>query len=980
MNRIVAAALAILLALTGLLALPPARATAQLEGNTYTSPNLGFSLTWDDSWFLFEGPTEEGGAEQFSLSNGASLVFFFAEDDGIGNAQIAVAGTLLSINTDPQLTDIEPLTDENGDVIRGGDATRAFGALTFTQDIDGEAFEGAVYVEGRALVPGQSTLTILHFVPRIVYESEAPLVQDLLSGLTITGQAPPDDDDVPPVPEDEEETPVPTVEAAAAEAPQAFVSGNWRVTVVAAQRDEAIREVDLDARDDSEWVVVIADVTNWSGEADDLAPRDIELEFPAGDPHGAALRSTVSVAEELDIGPDDVELAVEFQADETQRWALVYLVDAEEEGGSLALRQAVPIEPVLDSNVDLLDLPPVTEMPELVEAGVDIVRDGETLDVTTEPAGDEVQVALLGVDAPTDDDCFADESRDELESLTGGTIFLEFPDGDEDSPAYVWVERDNGSRILVNRQMVDDGFAAYDPADNGLFATWLGESQEAAKDGEEGLWDECIDPDIEPPVEITPEEDETPTPTEEATEEPAEEPTATPTEEPTEEPTQEATATTTPAGRDQGRQQEGGEEADQPADGPVSGGVMFRGNAARTGVQPGPGLGEPATFPWEFRIGFQIISSPAVAGGVVYVGSLNSELYALDAFSGPPKWTFLTDGEIISSPAVADGLVYVGSVDGNLYAINAETGTERWRFTADNAIASSPAVVDGVVYVASDDTNLYAVDAATGQERWRLRIGPAFSSPAVVDGVVYIGAAQTLYAVDAQSGDLVWRYQAGDFVSSSPAVVDGTVFVGNDGGAIIAVDAASGEEVWRFQADGPVISSPAVAGGTVFVGSDDSFVYALDAESGEERWRFETGDAVSSSPAVADGVVYIGSLDTYLYGLDAETGKELTRVQLGPIFASPAVVDGIIYVASADGVVHARRPFDILGIPGIGGPPAEDGPDGTPAPDESARAAGVDQNALSTSPGNGGVGVLIEPVRSSAPPGNQFPVSFSEAG
>ena len=34
------------------------------------------------------------------------------------------------------------------------------------------------------------------------------------------------------------------------------------------------------------------------------------------------------------------------------------------------------------------------------------------------------------------------------------------------------------------------------------------------------------------------------------------------------------------------------------------------------------------------------------------------------------KWKFHTDGQVISSPAIANGMAYVGSTDGNLYALN----------------------------------------------------------------------------------------------------------------------------------------------------------------------------------------------------------------------------------------------------------------------------------------------------------------------
>jgi hypothetical protein len=71
-------------------------------------------------------------------------------------------------------------------------------------------------------------------------------------------------------------------------------------------------------------------------------------------------------------------------------------------------------------------------------------------------------------------------------------------------------------------------------------------------------------------------------------------------------------------------------------------------------------------------------SSPAVAGGVLYVGSFDHRLYAFDA-SGcgaaacSPLWTG-RGGEIFSSPAVADGVVYVGANDGKLYAYDLVAG------------------------------------------------------------------------------------------------------------------------------------------------------------------------------------------------------------------------------------------------------------------------------------------------------------------
>jgi outer membrane protein assembly factor BamB len=69
-----------------------------------------------------------------------------------------------------------------------------------------------------------------------------------------------------------------------------------------------------------------------------------------------------------------------------------------------------------------------------------------------------------------------------------------------------------------------------------------------------------------------------------------------------------------------------------------------------------------------------VYSSPAVANGVVYVGSDDNNTYALNATTGAKLWNFTTGSGVFSSPAVANGTVYVGSVDGNVYAIGNAAG------------------------------------------------------------------------------------------------------------------------------------------------------------------------------------------------------------------------------------------------------------------------------------------------------------------
>jgi eukaryotic-like serine/threonine-protein kinase len=265
-----------------------------------------------------------------------------------------------------------------------------------------------------------------------------------------------------------------------------------------------------------------------------------------------------------------------------------------------------------------------------------------------------------------------------------------------------------------------------------------------------------------------------------------------------------------------------------------------------------------------------IYSSPAVANGVVYVGSADSKVYALNASSGHILWTFPTGGGVNSSPAVVDGVVYVGSADSKVYALNASSGHVLWTFPTGGGVNSSPAVVDGVVYVGSFDSKVYAIDASSGKLIWAVPVaGGIFDSPAVDNGIVYIGTQEhsTFYAINVSTGKITWKMPTGDYINSSPAIAGGLVYVGSKDGKLYAFDAFTGKKDWTaFNIQGAEIaSSPTIANGVLYVGSWNHNFYALDAFSGTILWNTTTGDGIESSPAVVNGVVYVGSRDHKLY-------------------------------------------------------------------------------------------------------------------
>ncbi|MCJ7606054.1 MAG: PQQ-like beta-propeller repeat protein, partial [Dehalococcoidales bacterium] len=98
----------------------------------------------------------------------------------------------------------------------------------------------------------------------------------------------------------------------------------------------------------------------------------------------------------------------------------------------------------------------------------------------------------------------------------------------------------------------------------------------------------------------------------------------------------------------------------------------------------------------------------ALADNTMYFGAGNDVL-SMDLETRETNWTFSTGDSTVSSPAVEGQVVYIGSYDGNLYAIDRSTGEQLWQISTDGRITSSPAVANGMVYVGSHDGVFYAI-------------------------------------------------------------------------------------------------------------------------------------------------------------------------------------------------------------------------------------------------------------------------------
>ena len=351
---------------------------------------------------------------------------------------------------------------------------------------------------------------------------------------------------------------------------------------------------------------------------------------------------------------------------------------------------------------------------------------------------------------------------------------------------------------------------------------------------------------------------------------------------------------------------------------------MWRQNPEHDGAgQSGP---TNLTLRWSFNTSGAVISSPTIVDGKVYVGSMDKNIYSLDALSGSLVWNYTTNAGIMSSPAVVNGKVYVGPDDGYIYCLNAKNGSLVWKtpaggyipvhFDAVARLRSSPVLVNNRVYVGSLDTNLYCLDADSGDVIWIFKTGGYItSSPAIVDGAVYVvsqePASGALYKLDVNTRELFWKLEIPYEISAergtdmhySPTVAGGMVYVASNKVERYGVNASTGEIEWTYKniASEFIVDTVSYHEGKIFF-VDLYNVVCVNATTGLQLWNVFLGEVLESSTTYADGKIYVAGSDRRaVYVLNATNGDRLSGFITGSkCWSSPSLYQGNMYIGNHD--------------------------------------------------------------------------------
>lgn len=335
---------------------------------------------------------------------------------------------------------------------------------------------------------------------------------------------------------------------------------------------------------------------------------------------------------------------------------------------------------------------------------------------------------------------------------------------------------------------------------------------------------------------------------------------------------------------------------------------------------PFSGPAQKPELAWKFHSNTHAIESSLTIDreGMIYFGSNDDKVYALEPFTGSIQWTFQTKGDVKSSVIISQqGILLFASRDGTLYALD-KHGTLQWTYKAKAPIFSTPALdSSGNVIFGDVDGYIYVI-APRGVLLQRFKLALTIRNAIVVDqnDTLYVGLEDGRFVSFTKEGKINWYFKTNSSIASDAVIGDdGAVYIASKDWHLYRLD-QRGKEVWRYRTLW-FLTSAVVMGddNTLYIGSWDWSIHALSSASGERIWTNQPERSPHASYFASQIIVdaeqriYAASRNNNVYCFD-RNGKLLWKIRIEGGDVSSGLMlhpNGMLLIPTDKGNVYAYK-------------------------------------------------------------------------
>lgn len=370
---------------------------------------------------------------------------------------------------------------------------------------------------------------------------------------------------------------------------------------------------------------------------------------------------------------------------------------------------------------------------------------------------------------------------------------------------------------------------------------------------------------------------------------------------------------------------------------------------------------------WAYHTGATAVAPPgirpgAIGAGAIYSFSNDRGLHAMNPTSAGGQWPrtspygwqpMTMNAPAQNRPGIvpttvvpgASRVLFVGSQDGHVYAVNAQSGGVLW--TSPDLGAMIQAAPTGMftqfggswdlvftpTRAGGADNKVVALNAATGMPAWTFDNGGGANGIGIIPSGATVdyatnrlyftsrtragGSDHTVWALNftGSGASLAWSRALGG-IDAAPTLYAGRLYIGTNTGDVYALDPDSGATIWHFSTGGGAvkgfISPEFVTLPRRLTFSTTNTVWALTDAGGSASllWREDAIPTPSGTLYIANqSLVVVGGGDGHLHSMRLADGTRVS-VQLGSAAGFVGVpghdiTNGITHVGTEDGIVYA---------------------------------------------------------------------------
>jgi outer membrane protein assembly factor BamB len=204
---------------------------------------------------------------------------------------------------------------------------------------------------------------------------------------------------------------------------------------------------------------------------------------------------------------------------------------------------------------------------------------------------------------------------------------------------------------------------------------------------------------------------------------------------------------------------------------------------------------------WKFKSDQMIWAQPVSDGKMVFQAGMDHKLYALNLTDGSKVWSTDIGGAANSSPTLDDkGVLYIGTLASQMLAIDSKTGKILWRHTAPGTIWASPYIAGNTLYFGDFTGKVVALSTTDGSPVWAADLAGPVIAPAVPykNGLIFVMETGDIQAMTLD-GKKSWTHKINGKLYSAPVMVGDLIVVPvTSGDKLMTALDANGNEVWSF--------------------------------------------------------------------------------------------------------------------------------------------------------------------------------------